>query len=86
MSPTRRKHYGAELPLPVTSQPTTTIEPQEEAPAQLLRLSEAAKRLAVCERTLRREIRAGRIRAVKINKNLRISEAEIRRVVAQGTK
>jgi excisionase family DNA binding protein len=48
-------------------------------------LEEAAKRLACCKRTLRREIDRGRIRAVRLGRGVRISEAEIRRLVAEGT-
>jgi excisionase family DNA binding protein len=49
-------------------------------PPQLHTLEDAAKRLACCERTLKREIDRGRIRAVRLGRAVRISEAEIRRV------
>jgi excisionase family DNA binding protein len=53
---------------------------------QLRSLAEAAGRLCVCVRTLRREIHRGNVRVVRFGKQLRISESEIRRLVAEGTR
>jgi len=54
-------------------------------PPQLLSLEDAAKRLACCRRTLVREVDRGRINVVRIGRAVRISEQEIRRLVAEGT-
>lgn len=52
----------------------------------LLRIREAAHRLAVSLSTIRREIRSGRLRAVRIGRVLRISEAELASYVAARPK
>ena len=48
---------------------------------RLLRLSEAATRLSVSERTLRRLIAENRLRAIRVRGSIRISEAEVDRVL-----
>ncbi len=64
---------------------------REPAPVELGRLvslSAAAERLSVCDRTLRRMIDRRQIRAVKIGHGRgvwRIAEAELARVIAEGT-
>lgn len=54
-------------------------------PPQLHTLEDAAKRLSCCTRTIKREIDRGRIRAVRLGRAIRISEAELRRLVDEGT-
>jgi excisionase family DNA binding protein len=55
---------------------------------RLVPLSEAAQRLAVCTRTLRRLIDLGQLRVVRIGRGrgvLRVAESELARVIAEGT-
>lgn len=60
----------------------STLPPTRPAsvPPQLHDLETASKRLACCTRTLMRQIHRGRIRAVKLGRDWRISEKEIRRI------
>jgi excisionase family DNA binding protein len=57
-----------------------TTPPAE--PIQLLRLREVARRLDVSISTLRREIRSRRLKAVRIGRVVRISEAELAGYIA----
>ena len=43
----------------------------------MLTVSEAAERLNVCERTIRRLIAEGKIRVYQIRRSIRISEADL---------
>lgn len=83
---TRRTRYtGREMELPTRpTPPPVPPPPAADVPVQLYTLEQAAQRLAVCERTLRNRIRAGKIRAVKIGTGVRVSEAELRRVATEG--
>src|SRR5690606_39856378 len=49
----------------------------------LLTAAEAAQRIGVSESTIRREIAAGRLRATRIRRLVRVDEAEIGRYLAQ---
>jgi excisionase family DNA binding protein len=52
---------------------------------QLYTLNEAAQRLSISLRTLRRRIDLGLIRAVRLGvRSPRVSESEIRRVIRDG--
>lgn len=61
-----------------------TTNPPE--PIQLLRLREVARRLDVSISTLRREIRSRRLKAVKIGRVIRISEAALAAYIASRPK
>lgn len=50
----------------------------------MLSLKELAKELRLSENTVRRAIKAGRIKAVKLGKQFRISEAEVERIKKEG--
>jgi len=66
-----------------------TRKPAPAAPTgQLVPLTTAAQRLAVSPKTLRRMIDRREVRAVRIGHGrgvLRISEAELQRVIDEGT-
>ena len=47
-------------------------------------LKEAAKRLGVCTKTLRREIDAGRLKAFFVGRQLRIRAAELEAYMKRG--
>jgi excisionase family DNA binding protein len=53
-------------------------------PPCLHTLEHAAERLSCCKRTLIRSIDRGALRAVKLGRHWNVSEAEVRRVVAEG--
>lgn len=62
--------------------------PEPPELGQLMPLAAAAQRLSVTDKTLRRMIDRRQIRAVRIGFGRgvwRISEAELRRVIAEGT-
>ena len=88
MSRRRALHTGGiELPKPAPMPPPAAPPAPaiEEAPAQLYTIREAAARLAVSARTLERLVDVGRVRTVRIGVQIRISEAELRRIVRDGT-
>jgi excisionase family DNA binding protein len=58
-------------------------QPPSEIP-RLLTLAQVAEHLDVCIRTLRRAIDRGDIRVVKLGRVIRVSEDELRRIVAEG--
>jgi len=71
-----------------TKTPPKSRIPAEPTPV-LLSLAEAAKRLAVCTKTLRRSISRGRIHAVKLRIGVgqglwRVPLTEIERVINEG--
>ena len=74
-------------PLPPTDGPTPTggADGGAAGPVQLRTLADAALALAISERTLRRLITAGKVRAVKVAGAVRISERELQRVALEGT-
>ena len=55
-----------------------------EASDRLKPVEEAARHLAVSTFTVRRLIKAGQIRAVRVGKRVLVPESEIQRIVAQG--
>ena len=56
---------------------------ETEAIPQLHTLTVVSQRTALSRSALYREIKGGRLRAVKIGKALRITEKELRRFIAQ---
>lgn len=56
---------------------------ESEIVPQLHRLSVVTERTELSRSAIYREIKAGRLRAVKIGRALRISEKELRRFIAQ---
>jgi excisionase family DNA binding protein len=55
-----------------------------EERGRLESVEEVSKRLAVSTFTIRRLIKAGQIRAVRVSKRVLVPEAEIERVIAGG--
>jgi len=55
----------------------TAVSSNNELVGVCLTLKEVAARLQVCRRTLEREINAGRLRAVKIGRSVRILECDL---------
>lgn len=53
---------------------------------KLLDLVEVAELLGVSVKTLRNLINVGRVKAVRIGKQLRVSEAEMERIYREGTR
>ena len=47
-------------------------------PGRLLTVEQTAERLAVCDRTVRRLIKAEALRAVRVGRSVRISEDDLR--------
>lgn len=88
---TRRTRGRAELALPSELppnrlQPVASNDNDNASELHVLhKLPDVAERLGVCERTLRREIGRGTVRAVFVGALVRVSEAEVRRIVREGT-
>lgn len=76
--PRRRAVPPPPVPAPVS------VPVAAPAPVQLYSVEDAAKRLAVSLRTLRKQITAGRVRVVRIGHVQRISEAELQRISVDG--
>jgi len=87
----RQRGMRSELALPPDTVPSTgaavltAANDNSDAPPRLYTIADAAPLLSVCERTLRREIARGRVRAVYIGSLVRVSEAELRRLASEGT-
>lgn len=52
----------------------------------MLNVQQAAEKLGLAQGTIRRFIREGRIKAVKVGRDWRIKESEIERILEEGTK
>jgi excisionase family DNA binding protein len=50
----------------------------------LLHLSDASKRLLICERTLRTLIKSGYIRSILVGRQVRISERQLDEFISRG--
>lgn len=55
-------------------------------PARLMKVAEAADSLSVGNRTIWRLISAGKLRAVRIGRAVRIDRASVEHVIASGAK
>lgn len=60
-----------------------TVTPRE--PSSLLSLEEVARQLGIHIKTARRQVREGRLLAVKVGRQYRVSASELARVMGQGT-
>jgi excisionase family DNA binding protein len=85
MTPRRTARTGIELPKRAAAPPPPAPADETRVEAQLHPIKAVAIRLALSEPTLRRLIAAGRVRTVRIGVLVRISEAEVRRIVRDGT-
>jgi excisionase family DNA binding protein len=50
----------------------------------LLQLTDAAKRLLICERTLRTLIKRGEIGSILVGRQVRVTEGELNKFIARG--
>lgn len=65
--------------------PTKTKPAQTEARPRLYRVDEACEILGLSDTTLRKLREDGRIRAIRIGGKIRITQAELDRLLTEGT-
>jgi excisionase family DNA binding protein len=65
-------------------QAESSVREQERAQQQLTSIDQASKRLSVSSFTMRRLVKAGQLRAVRVGKRVLIPETEIARIVREG--
>jgi excisionase family DNA binding protein len=58
---------------------------RQNAPSSLLSLEEVARQLGIHIKTARRQVREGRLQAVKVGRQYRVASSELARVMGQGT-
>jgi hypothetical protein len=64
--------------------PSNEVGAKDAAPERLLNIDEAARIIGRAHWTLRRDIRGGKLRCVRIGRRIMIEPSEIRRLIEAG--